>query len=762
VCQCSAFFTGETCDELSNITIVVITLVGALGLVVFILFYNYRVSRGKKSQVLEELRQGLLYDNENGTGNNLDNINEAYIQSLQQGLILKDVSVKFKEIDIEKQVGEGSFGVVYKATFRGASVAVKRMRPVFTELTNKDIEEFNKEAYMMSRLRHPNIVLVMGISYVEPEIMKFPKKSRFNQGEQDDEDDNFLNKDSPKDKGPLQKTVCIVTEYLEQGSLADILYGPQRLPAEVWTYDLILTCALQAARGMLYLHSHSPPICHRDLKSSNLVVDDHWVVKVTDFGMSRIIPDKVIEIEAGAREVKTDEDRALQKRLERERISNAPDFAGRESFGGGSDLSGHHDFEGDSSSSEQSNSKHSDKALPAVSVPEPIDISKPRRGKGKKSGPGKDRNGQEMTSNLGTTAWCAPELLTTSSKARYSVKVDVYSFGMVLWELWERKRPYEELASRFDIMDAIRSGTRPTISSSCPPALMSLIQRCWQGDPSRRPMFQYIVRYLKDELARVRRSRERMSSVDTRGSNSAFNPMGPGGMLPQVSSPMHREESALTRFAGNLTSMIPGLGAPASPEPQVTDYRRSGGISIPEQGDGRAALFANPDINYLAASPAVNQSSMQRLGNSSMFAGQAQQKPYNPPAPIAQEARGPRQQQQQQQQQQQGAPGPNFGPRSSARDKYVMKMSGWQPSQPDAGLPPSATGAGGGGTAFSRSLESNSYLQNKTQEETDGTDDQGRFFGDMEGGDDGDGSLAGSPPKQGSNNGRLPSNHEEY
>ena len=40
------------------------------------------------------------------------------------------------------------------------------MRPVFAELSNKDIEEFNKEAYMMSRLRHPNIVLVMGISFV--------------------------------------------------------------------------------------------------------------------------------------------------------------------------------------------------------------------------------------------------------------------------------------------------------------------------------------------------------------------------------------------------------------------------------------------------------------------------------------------------------------------------------------------------------------------------------------------------------------------
>ena len=74
-----------------------------------------------------------------------------------------------------------------------------------------------------------------------------------------------------------------------------MLYGEKRISSEQWTYELVLSCALQAARGMLYLHSHQPPIVHRDLKSSNLVVDDHWVVKVTDFGMSRMVPEKMQE-----------------------------------------------------------------------------------------------------------------------------------------------------------------------------------------------------------------------------------------------------------------------------------------------------------------------------------------------------------------------------------------------------------------------------------------------------------------------------------
>jgi serine/threonine protein kinase len=45
--------------------------------------------------------------------------------------------------------------------------------------------------------------------------------------------------------------------------------------------------ALDAAKGMLYLHSCTPPIVHRDLKSPNLLVDKHWRVKVCDFNLSR-------------------------------------------------------------------------------------------------------------------------------------------------------------------------------------------------------------------------------------------------------------------------------------------------------------------------------------------------------------------------------------------------------------------------------------------------------------------------------------------
>jgi len=277
VCKCSEWFDGESCDQLSTRATILIAAAVFFTVVSILTLLYYRYSRNTKNRVLDELTQGLL--NNTDMGNFQQNQQATnYISAMQQALILKDVFVKFEDIKMESKIDEGSFGVVYKAMFRGAQVAVKQMRSMYLELTEADIAEFKKEAYMMSRLRHPNIVLVMGISFIEQEAPMIPPKKRFNTVENDPEN---LEKEKEKEKEKAKsrpKTICIITEYLEQGSLADILYGPTRLPAEVWNYELILTLALQAARGMLYLHSNSPPICHRDLKSSNLVVDDHFVV----------------------------------------------------------------------------------------------------------------------------------------------------------------------------------------------------------------------------------------------------------------------------------------------------------------------------------------------------------------------------------------------------------------------------------------------------------------------------------------------------
>jgi hypothetical protein len=67
-------------------------------------------------------------------------------------------------------------------------------------------------------------------------------------------------------------------EYCSHGSLYELLREPDA--AALLTWNVRLSMAMDAARGLLYLHSRSPPIIHRDIKSPNLLVDEGWHVKV--------------------------------------------------------------------------------------------------------------------------------------------------------------------------------------------------------------------------------------------------------------------------------------------------------------------------------------------------------------------------------------------------------------------------------------------------------------------------------------------------
>lgn len=225
-----------------------------------------------------------------------------------------------------------------------------------------------------------------------------------------------------------KQTLCIITEYLNQGSLADILHGPNAIDPEIWSYELLLSCALQAARGMLYLHSHHPPVCHRDLKSSNLIVDDHWVVKVTDFGMSRIMPEDVRPMASGHSYSSLVSAASNPNMSELRALSTDKKSAPAISDDSGGDARGSYSIH-DWANIEDMNTSGG-----------PAD-----------AGPGRMSFNLAMTSNLGTIAWCAPEMFAQDVRTMYSVKVDIYSFGMVLFELWERKMPFTEYNSRYRI-----------------------------------------------------------------------------------------------------------------------------------------------------------------------------------------------------------------------------------------------------------------------------------------------------------------------
>jgi len=98
-----------------------------------------------------------------------------------------------------------------------------------------------------------------------------------------------------------------------------------------------------------------------------------------------------------------------------------------------------------------------------------------------------------MTS-CGTPAWTAPEVLRNE---RYTESADVFSFGIVLWELVTREEPHHGVPP-FQVVFAVGTqGIRPAIPSSCPPDVTTLIEECWAESPDYRPNFAEIMKRLE-------------------------------------------------------------------------------------------------------------------------------------------------------------------------------------------------------------------------------------------------------------------------
>ncbi|KAL7613334.1 probable kinase CHARK isoform X1 [Lactuca sativa] len=149
-------------------------------------------------------------------------------------------------------IGHGGFGMVYKGTITNGSthlvVAIKRM----DSTSNQGAAEFWNEVQMLSKLRHCHLVSLIGYC---------------NHGEE----------------------MILVYEYIPHGSLEDHLHKFQT-PLS-WIRRLKI--CIGVARGLDYLHTGTGikhGVIHRDVKTSNILLDDNWAAKISDFGLSKLAP----------------------------------------------------------------------------------------------------------------------------------------------------------------------------------------------------------------------------------------------------------------------------------------------------------------------------------------------------------------------------------------------------------------------------------------------------------------------------------------
>ncbi|XP_024970872.1 serine/threonine-protein kinase STY46-like isoform X3 [Cynara cardunculus var. scolymus] len=98
-----------------------------------------------------------------------------------------------------------------------------------------------------------------------------------------------------------------------------------------------------------------------------------------------------------------------------------------------------------------------------------------------------------MTAETGTYRWMAPEVI---EHMPYNHKADVFSFGIVLWELLTQKLPYANLTPLQAAIGVVQKGLRPAIPKNTHPEIVGLLERCWHQDPSLRPDFSEIVTIL--------------------------------------------------------------------------------------------------------------------------------------------------------------------------------------------------------------------------------------------------------------------------
>ncbi|KAK7244444.1 hypothetical protein RIF29_39266 [Crotalaria pallida] len=223
---------GKGVDKMKLAAIIII--VASVLMVALVLYY---VSKRMKIFRAEEADNNLIVENNNeGENDDLE-------------LPFFDVATIEKATDgfsINNKLGEGGFGTVYMGILAdGQEIAVKRL----SQCSGQGLNEFKNEVILISKLQHRNLVKLLGCCIQGEEKM-------------------------------------LVYEYMPNKSLDFFIFDHTKSKDLDWSKRFSIICGI--ARGLLYLHQDSRlRIIHRDLKASNVLLDDELNPKISDFGMAR-------------------------------------------------------------------------------------------------------------------------------------------------------------------------------------------------------------------------------------------------------------------------------------------------------------------------------------------------------------------------------------------------------------------------------------------------------------------------------------------
>ncbi|KAL4588807.1 hypothetical protein LXL04_001702 [Taraxacum kok-saghyz] len=218
---------------------------------------------GDQSKIIFKVVEGKLDDsgsNELCTGTSGSGSGSDVASSSVSAESLKSIGwgrwFSFNELEIatnrfgsETVIGEGGYGVVHRGVLQdGSVVAVKKL----LDDRGQAEKEFKVEVEAIGKVRHKNLVGLIG----------------------------FCAEGSKR---------FLVYEYVDNGNLEQWLHGDTG-PTSPLTWDIRMKIAIGTANGLAYLHEGlEPKVVHRDVKSSNILLDKNWNAKVADFGLSKLL-----------------------------------------------------------------------------------------------------------------------------------------------------------------------------------------------------------------------------------------------------------------------------------------------------------------------------------------------------------------------------------------------------------------------------------------------------------------------------------------